>query len=75
MNILITILKTELGMMIVSLQISRGKPLRFKRLEEFLKDSHKKHRDESRIERFKRRPAEPLPPAKNKLAFAVRIRE
>lgn len=59
----------------VALQISRGKPLKFKRLEDFLKDSHRKHRDESRIWRFKHRPADPLPPAKNKLAFAVRIRE
>uniref|UniRef100_H3DQT9 Ribosomal protein L7-like 1 n=1 Tax=Tetraodon nigroviridis TaxID=99883 RepID=H3DQT9_TETNG len=46
-------------------KISRGKPLKFKRLENFLKDSHRKHRDECRIRRSQ----------KNKLAFAVRIRE
>lgn len=56
-------------------QVSRGKALKFKRLEDFLKDSHKKHRDESRILRLNQRPAAPLPPAKNKLAFVVRIRE
>lgn len=56
-------------------QISRGKPLKFKRLEDLLKDSHKKHRDEIRIRRAEHRPPAPLPPAKNKLAFAVRIRE
>lgn len=56
-------------------QISRGKPLKFKRLEDFLKDSHKKHRDETRIQRAKHRPPPPMPPAKNRLAFAVRIRE
>lgn len=56
-------------------QVSKGKALKFKRLEDFLKDSHKKHRDESRILRLNRRPAAPLPPAKNKLAFVVRIRE
>ncbi|XP_003971413.1 60S ribosomal protein L7-like 1 [Takifugu rubripes] len=56
-------------------KVSRGKGLKFKRLEDFLKDSHKKHRDESRILRLNRRPAARLPPAKNKLAFVVRIRE
>uniref|UniRef100_A0A8D3CWJ8 Ribosomal protein L7-like 1 n=1 Tax=Scophthalmus maximus TaxID=52904 RepID=A0A8D3CWJ8_SCOMX len=56
-------------------KVSKGKPLRFKRLEDFLKDSHKKHRDETRIRRVEHRPPAPLPPAKNKLAFAVRIRE
>ncbi|XP_059211973.1 60S ribosomal protein L7-like 1 [Centropristis striata] len=56
-------------------KVARGKPLKFKRLEDFLKDSHKKHRDESRLARSARRPPPPLPPAKNKLAFVVRIRE
>ncbi|KAM6915058.1 60S ribosomal protein L7-like 1 [Xenentodon cancila] len=55
-------------------KVSRGRPLKFKRLEEFLKDSHTKHRDETRIRRSQHRPAAPLPPAENKLAFAVRIR-
>lgn len=57
------------------LQVSKGKPLKFKRLEDFLKESHKKHHDETRIRRAGHRPAAPLPPAKNRLAFVVRIRE
>uniref|UniRef100_A0A672YFN1 Large ribosomal subunit protein uL30 N-terminal eukaryotes domain-containing protein n=1 Tax=Sphaeramia orbicularis TaxID=375764 RepID=A0A672YFN1_9TELE len=56
-------------------KVSKGKPLKFKRLEDFLKDSHRKHRDETRIQRNRHRPPAPLPPAKNRLAFAVRIRE
>lgn len=55
-------------------KVSKGKPLRFKRLEDFLKDSHKKHRDECRIRRTEHRPAPAVPPS-NKLAFVVRIRE
>uniref|UniRef100_A0A8C7LBY5 Ribosomal protein L7-like 1 n=1 Tax=Oncorhynchus kisutch TaxID=8019 RepID=A0A8C7LBY5_ONCKI len=31
--------------------VSKGKPLKFKCLEDFLKDSHRKHRDETRIRR------------------------
>ncbi|KAM9355694.1 LOW QUALITY PROTEIN: 60S ribosomal protein L7-like 1 [Pholidichthys leucotaenia] len=54
-------------------RISKGK-IKFKRLEEFLKESHKRRRDDTRIHRVERRPAEPLP-VKSKLAFAVRIRE
>ncbi|XP_056283746.1 60S ribosomal protein L7-like 1 [Pseudoliparis swirei] len=56
-------------------KVCRGKPLKFKRLEDFMKDSHRKHRDDTRIQRSKNRPRTPLPPAKNKLAFAVRIRQ
>ncbi|XP_054900567.1 60S ribosomal protein L7-like 1 [Poeciliopsis prolifica] len=56
-------------------KVTKGKPLSFKRLEDFLKESHKKHRDETRIRRNDHRPPAPLPPEKNKLAFAVRIRE
>uniref|UniRef100_A0A4W5NWK7 Ribosomal protein L7-like 1 n=1 Tax=Hucho hucho TaxID=62062 RepID=A0A4W5NWK7_9TELE len=56
-------------------KVSKGKPLKFKRLEDFLKDSHRKHRDETRIRRADHRPAPAMPPAKNRLAFAVRIRE
>uniref|UniRef100_A0A1A8QE01 Ribosomal protein L7-like 1 n=1 Tax=Nothobranchius pienaari TaxID=704102 RepID=A0A1A8QE01_9TELE len=55
-------------------RISKGKPLKFKRLEDFLKDSHKKHRDDTRLQRANHRPPAPLPSAKNKLAFVVRIR-
>uniref|UniRef100_A0A8C7NAG9 Ribosomal protein L7-like 1 n=1 Tax=Oncorhynchus kisutch TaxID=8019 RepID=A0A8C7NAG9_ONCKI len=36
---------------IVFIQVSKGKPLKFKCLEDFLKDSHRKHRDETRIRR------------------------
>ncbi|KAF6723205.1 60S ribosomal protein L7-like 1 [Oryzias melastigma] len=56
-------------------KVARGKPVNFKRLEDFLKDGHRKHRDETRIRRAEHRPPPPLPPAGNKLAFAVRIRE
>ncbi|CAB1342968.1 unnamed protein product [Coregonus sp. 'balchen'] len=56
-------------------KVSKGKPLKFKRLEDFLKESHRKHRDETRIRRADHRPAPAMPPAKNRLAFAVRIRE
>ncbi|XP_076025598.1 60S ribosomal protein L7-like 1 [Genypterus blacodes] len=56
-------------------KVAKGKPLKFKRLEDFLKDSHRRHRDDVRILRSEHRPAAPLPPAKNRLAFAVRIRE
>ncbi|KAK5612642.1 hypothetical protein CRENBAI_009813 [Crenichthys baileyi] len=56
-------------------KVTKGKPLKFRRLEDFLKDCHKKHRDETRIRRADHRPAAPLPPEKNKLAFAMRIRE
>lgn len=55
-------------------KVSKGRPLKFKRLEDFLKESHQKHRDEKRISRADLRPSPPLPPAKNRLAFAVRIR-
>uniref|UniRef100_A0A8C8FC85 Uncharacterized protein n=1 Tax=Oncorhynchus tshawytscha TaxID=74940 RepID=A0A8C8FC85_ONCTS len=57
------------------IQVSNGKPLKFKRLEDFLKDSHRKHRDETRIRRSAHRPAPAMPSAKNRLAFAVRIRD
>ncbi|XP_036405650.1 60S ribosomal protein L7-like 1 [Megalops cyprinoides] len=56
-------------------KVQRGRPLKFKRLEEFLKDSRRKHRDETRIRRAAHRPPPMLPPAKNRLAFVVRIRE
>ncbi|ROL43413.1 60S ribosomal protein L7-like 1, partial [Anabarilius grahami] len=52
-----------------------GIPLKFKRLEEFLKNSRRKHRDETRLDRLKQRPPPAMPPAKHGLVFAVRIRE
>ncbi|XP_077366282.1 60S ribosomal protein L7-like 1 [Festucalex cinctus] len=56
-------------------KVCKGAPIKFKRLEDFLKESHKKHRDDTRIRRFTQRPPAPMPPAKYKLAFAVRIRD
>ncbi|XP_061668866.1 60S ribosomal protein L7-like 1 [Syngnathoides biaculeatus] len=56
-------------------KVSKGAPIKFKRLEDFLKDSHKKRRDDTRIHRLGQRPPAPLPPAKYKLAFVVRIRD
>ncbi|XP_077443923.1 60S ribosomal protein L7-like 1 [Stigmatopora argus] len=56
-------------------KVSKGAPVKFKRLEEFLKDSRRKHQDETRIRRFMKRPSSVmLPPAKNKLALAIRVR-
>ncbi|KAL0967478.1 hypothetical protein UPYG_G00252770 [Umbra pygmaea] len=54
---------------------SKDKVLKFKRLEEFLQDSRNKLRDEARLRRDKQRPPPPMPLARNKLAFAVRIRD
>merc|ERR1739838_361087 len=53
---------------------SKGKPLKFKRLEVFLKNGHRACRDEARLRRMKCRPAPPVP-SKNKLGFVVRIRD
>ncbi|KAK3522597.1 hypothetical protein QTP86_027154 [Hemibagrus guttatus] len=49
--------------------------LKFTRLEEFHKYSRRKYRDEVRLARNRQRPPPPLPPSKNSLVFAVRIRE
>ncbi|XP_048063267.1 60S ribosomal protein L7-like 1 isoform X2 [Megalobrama amblycephala] len=56
-------------------KVQKGSPLKFKRMEEFLKNSRRKHRDETRLNRLKQRPPPPMPPAKHGLVFAVRIRE
>ncbi|CAM4689267.1 hypothetical protein PO909_010369 [Leuciscus waleckii] len=53
----------------------KGIPLKFKRLEEFLINSKRKHRDDTRLARLKERPPPAMPPAKNGLVFAARIRE
>uniref|UniRef100_A0A8C5FP94 Ribosomal protein L7-like 1 n=1 Tax=Gadus morhua TaxID=8049 RepID=A0A8C5FP94_GADMO len=37
-------------------KVSKGKPLRFKRLEDILREGHRASRDETRIGRFKQRP-------------------
>ncbi|XP_077595776.1 60S ribosomal protein L7-like 1 [Stigmatopora nigra] len=56
-------------------KVCQGTPLKFKRLEEFLKDSHIKHRDDTRIRRLGQRPSCVMErPAEYKLALAVRIR-
>ncbi|CAL8315342.1 unnamed protein product [Merluccius merluccius] len=55
-------------------KVSKGKPLRFKRLEDILREGHRASRDDTRIRRAQLRPLATLPP-KNKLAFAVRIKE
>jgi len=56
-------------------KVQKGRPLRFKRLEDFLKHGKRHHRDERRIQRAKARPLTDLPPLKNNLAFIVRIKE
>ncbi|XP_066532730.1 60S ribosomal protein L7-like 1 [Hoplias malabaricus] len=55
-------------------KVPKGQDIKFVRLEEFLKDSKKRHRDNVRLQRAKHRPPPPMPPAKNTLAFAVRVR-
>ncbi|KAI7799954.1 60S ribosomal protein L7-like 1, partial [Triplophysa rosa] len=56
-------------------KVQKGIPVKFKRLEEFLKNSKKCQRDETRLARLQKRPPPAMPPAKHKLAFAVRIKE
>uniref|UniRef100_A0AAY4AX28 60S ribosomal protein L7-like 1 n=1 Tax=Denticeps clupeoides TaxID=299321 RepID=A0AAY4AX28_9TELE len=56
-------------------KVQKGRPIKFKRLEEFLKHSRRGHRDETRLQRTRQRPPPALPPPKNSLAFVVRIRE
>ncbi|XP_065112192.2 60S ribosomal protein L7-like 1 [Paramisgurnus dabryanus] len=56
-------------------KVQKGIPLRFKRLEDFLKRSKRRYRDESRLARLRQRPPPALPPVKHSLAFAVRIKE
>lgn len=56
-------------------QEQKGRPVRFKRLEEFLREGKRQHRDERRIQRANHRPPTDLPAPKNSLAFVVRIRE
>ncbi|KAG5276531.1 hypothetical protein AALO_G00106750 [Alosa alosa] len=53
----------------------KGRPVRFKRLEDFLKHGKRQHRDERRLQRANHRPPVDLPSPKNSLAFVVRIRE
>ncbi|XP_053113706.1 60S ribosomal protein L7-like 1 [Hemicordylus capensis] len=53
----------------------KGKQIRFKRLETFLRDSHRKHRDDVRLRRMEEKPGVMLMPEGHKLAIAVRIAE
>ncbi|XP_026106528.1 60S ribosomal protein L7-like 1 [Carassius auratus] len=56
-------------------KVQKGIPLKFKRLEDILKNSKRRNQDETRLARLKQRPLRAMPPAKNSLVFAVRIRE
>ncbi|KFQ18529.1 60S ribosomal protein L7-like 1, partial [Merops nubicus] len=51
----------------------RGKQIQFKRLETFLRDSWRRHRDDVRLRRMEQRPGQTAPPEECKLAFVVRI--
>ncbi|XP_003221854.1 ribosomal protein uL30-like [Anolis carolinensis] len=54
----------------------KGKQIKFKRLETFLRDSHRKRRDDVRLRRMERKPGLVLEPEEgHKLAFVVRIAE
>ncbi|KAM6301264.1 ribosomal protein uL30-like [Aegotheles albertisi] len=51
----------------------KGKQIQFKRLEAFVRDSWRKHRDNVRLRRMELRPGETAAPQEHKLAFVVRI--
>ncbi|XP_048365471.1 60S ribosomal protein L7-like 1 [Sphaerodactylus townsendi] len=51
----------------------KGKQIKFKRLEEFVHDSHRKLRDNVRLKRMEHRPRLLQVPKGHKLTFAVRI--
>ncbi|XP_071893601.1 ribosomal protein uL30-like isoform X1 [Anas platyrhynchos] len=53
----------------------KGKQIQFKRLEIFLRDSWRKHRDEVRLRRMEQKPGQVALPKEHKLAFVVRIAE
>ncbi|XP_035407289.1 60S ribosomal protein L7-like 1 [Cygnus olor] len=53
----------------------KGKQIQFKRLETFLRDSWRKHRDEVRLRRMEQKPGQVAVPKEHKLAFVVRITE
>ncbi|NWI68460.1 RL7L protein, partial [Todus mexicanus] len=54
-------------------KLQRGKQIEFKRLEAFVRDSWRKHRDDTRLRRMELRPGQVAPPEECKLAFVVRI--
>ncbi|XP_006019793.1 60S ribosomal protein L7-like 1 [Alligator sinensis] len=53
----------------------KGKRIQFKRLETFVRDSRRKHRDDVRLRRMQQRPGQMVLPPGHKLAFVVRIAE
>ncbi|GCB78654.1 hypothetical protein scyTo_0020696, partial [Scyliorhinus torazame] len=55
-------------------KFQRGKQIRFKRIENFIKDSRRKYRDEVRFVRMAKKPGEREVPVGQKLVFAVRLR-
>ncbi|XP_055495904.1 60S ribosomal protein L7-like 1 [Leucoraja erinacea] len=56
-------------------KLQKGKKIRFKRVENFIKDSRRKYRDEVRFVRMVKKPDWNNVPEGQKLAFAVRIRQ
>ncbi|NP_001279264.1 60S ribosomal protein L7-like 1 [Callorhinchus milii] len=56
-------------------KVQRGKQIRFKRVENFVRDSRRKYRDEIRLIRLSKKPGDTAIPSGQKLVFAVRIRE
>ncbi|XP_067883675.1 60S ribosomal protein L7-like 1 [Heterodontus francisci] len=55
-------------------KLQKGKQIRFKRVENFIRDSRQKYRDEVRFVRMAKKPGVTEVPVGQKLAFAVRIR-
>ncbi|XP_074806911.1 ribosomal protein uL30-like isoform X3 [Natator depressus] len=53
----------------------KGKQIQFKRIETFVRDSRRKHRDEVRLKRMEQKPGQMVLPQGHKLAFVVRIAE
>ncbi|NXW17311.1 RL7L protein, partial [Circaetus pectoralis] len=51
----------------------KGKQIQFKRLEAFVRDSWRKHRDDIRLRRMEQGPRQTPVPQEHKLAFVVRI--
>ncbi|NXN29449.1 RL7L protein, partial [Nycticryphes semicollaris] len=55
-------------------KLQKGKQIQFKRLEAFVRDSWRKHRDNVRLRRMEQRPGQmTAAPQEHKLAFVVRI--
>ncbi|XP_072120771.1 60S ribosomal protein L7-like 1 isoform X2 [Mobula birostris] len=55
-------------------KLQKGKQIRFKRVENFIKDSRRKFRDEARFVRMAKKAVKNDVPEGQKLAFAVRLR-